>query len=137
MEQLEEVTHCRHDFTSLTAQEELASFSPFSFVVCDASTNATEVFPKIICTFDKVHEKLRREEPDKMLLTCPSNVVITIKMPYKTNKSQTRILKTIRNQLPHTITSMLKWSTAKRAFYKIVHQMANSDNERTIIIQFR
>mmetsp|Transcript_12183 Transcript_12183/g.18490 ORF Transcript_12183/g.18490 Transcript_12183/m.18490 type:complete len:504 (-) Transcript_12183:466-1977(-) len=137
VDQLEGVTHCRHDFTSQPALEKLASFSPFSFVVCDASTNATEVFSMIISTFDKVHEKLRREEPGCVLLTCPSNVVITIKMPFKTKGSQTRILKRIRDQLPSTIASMMKWSTASVALYKIQHQMANSHNERTIIILFR
>jgi hypothetical protein len=136
VENLTGVKHCKHDFTSESAQQEMICCSPFSHVVCDASTNASEVFSKIVGTFDKVYEKLKSEN-NGMLLTLPSQMIVTIKMPYKTAQSQNRILKKIGDELPSIVATMKKWSGSEDALFKVVHQMANSDNERTVIILFR
>lgn len=137
VENLPGVKHCRYDFTSQSAQEDMISCIPFSHVVCDASTNASEVFPKIISTFDEVHEKINKGKEEKMLLTLPLSMVVTIKMPYKTVRSRNRILKEMGDQLPARLISMMKWSGSNEAMYKVVHLMANSENERSVIILFR
>ena len=62
VENLNGILHCQKDFTSDSAIEDMVRLSPFSYIICDASTNASEVFSKLISTFDKVHDKLLKDE---------------------------------------------------------------------------
>jgi len=131
------IKHCRHDFTSKIAENEIASFGPFSLVVCDACADASDIIPMITNSFNKIHATVKEEEQDKMfLLTKPSAMVVTIKMPSRSSNNQTKILKQVQNQLSESGNVMANWSGSDKTEFKIVHLFANSETERTLIITF-
>jgi len=139
VEKLDGVKHFRKDFTSNESIEEMASFAPFSVCVCDASADASEVFSKVVSTFEKVSESL--QNGNRRLLTIPSTVVVTVKCPYKTAGSLERMLGKIYEDLPNVIQSILQSmkvdSSEVTAKYTMLHLMANSGSERTVVIRFQ
>jgi len=151
--ELAHVCHVRQDFTNDSAIEEIAKCAPYSLVVCDASTDSNEVLTKIMETFDKVSCRIQnRIEADNtggVLMTTPSAMVITLKMPYKSSQSMNRHLNQVVNTMPKMIQSITSWATKSTnnkfstetinppsmpVQYKIEHLMANSESERTLII---
>ena len=108
----------------------------------DASTDASEVFDQITTTFQKVHERINKRG-EKCLLHHPSVVVVTVKCPYKTEGSLGRVLQGVRDQLPDAVRCILNCvggggtGTDVMAQYAMVHLMANSDSERTVVILFQ
>lgn len=139
-EELDGVKHLRKDFTSVESVQEMASFAPFSICVCDASTDASEVFAKVGSTLVNVNDRLKEHGCGRRLFTVPSTLVITIKCPFKTVGSLGRMLEKVSNQLPAVIQSLLKCMNSDRseevvAKYDMVHLMANSESERTVLIR--
>jgi len=121
---LPQVTHVKSDIASVAIEP----YGPFSIVVCDAS----DVWIEII---KQVAETVVRK--GKWLL--PSVCVVTFKLPYKTLGSIQRHVDMMNESIPSRLNEMAaKMYPAEKvhARYQIVHLMANSDSERTLIAIF-
>eukprot|EP00957_Ditylum_brightwellii_P018897 1421133-Ditylum_brightwellii.AAC.1 len=76
------------------------------------------------------------------LLSLPAVMVITLKLPYKTAASLERNLKRVLSKVPHELQKIASSSSsstttaAAAVSFHIVHLMANSDSERTIVAVF-
>ena len=134
------VQHIKADFTSDSCVNELASYAPFSIVVCDACSNSDEIFSRITNTLQKVSEKMKEKENKPTVLTVPSSFVVTFKLPHKTPLSIERNLKKDVEKLPQQIQNisniMMTEANHIQASIQILHLLANSESERTVVVTF-
>jgi FtsJ-like methyltransferase len=106
----------------------------FSYLVCDASVQWNVLLPMLI---------QQLQQPGNMNTiewTIPSIVIITLKLPFKTIHSIRRHILDIQTQVPKFIESLSRIMYGKSmnisSRYRIVHCMANSDSERTLMVVF-
>jgi len=146
------------------AVEEMVRMAPFSLVVSDASVDFHEVLTKVVGCLAKADGVLKRRGEGGgshdgggkavSLLSTPSVIVITLKLPHKSKTSLDRNLKKVLDALPKEIEKMMEWVTPQPPLSpkgtegdnkehkitvdcKILHLMANTASERTCIIRFR
>jgi 23S rRNA C2498 (ribose-2'-O)-methylase RlmM len=108
----------------------LKELAPFSMLVCDASTDSNEILDKIVTLVKQI---------GKGCWTLPCAWVVTLKLPYKTVGSLERNLGKVLNTIPgHLETAAaLAFDHQVSIQFKILHLMANSDSERTIVAVFQ
>ena len=108
----------------------------FSYLVCDASVQWNVLLPMI------THQLQLEINKNIIQWTIPSVVIITLKLPFKTIHSIRRHILDIQKQVPNFIQtlSMTMYGNDKAATvssnYRIIHCMANSDSERTLLVTF-
>ena len=108
----------------------------FSYLVCDASVQRNVLLPMII------HQLQQEVNMNIIQWTIPSVVIITLKLPFKTIHSIRRQILDITKQVPSFIQTLstIMFGNDQPAIiswkYRIIHCMANSDSERTLIIIF-
>jgi 23S rRNA C2498 (ribose-2'-O)-methylase RlmM len=122
---LPQVVHVQSSIKSTT----IAPYGPFTILVCDASDVWIEIMNQIAETV-----------VGKCTWMLPSVCVITLKLPFKTLQSIQRHVDMMAESIPSHLDDM-----AEKMFpsedrvqvqYQIVHLMANSDSERTLIAIF-
>ena len=123
---LPQVTHVQSSIKSAS----IASYGPFMILVCDASDVWIEIMKQIA---DTVVGMASWE--------LPSVCVITLKLPFKTLQSVQRHVDMMAESIPSHLDDMAKkmFPTVDRVevLFQIVHLMANSDSERTLIALFQ
>lgn len=101
----------------------------FSLVVCDASL-----------VWSQLLNEFKSHVMTKATWTLPSVWVLTMKLPFKTHNSIQRNLDRLRSLLPAQLEEMAKLGYPGRSHLRIrfqmLHLMANSDSERTVIAVF-
>lgn len=102
---------------------------PISFLVCDACVDSCDILEKII----QLMECLVSNS-----FALPAAFVITLKMPYKTPTSLDRNLEKVKTKIPTRLRKMasLAYEQKVKIRHRIVHLMANSDSERTLVVVF-
>mmetsp|Transcript_13282 Transcript_13282/g.15230 ORF Transcript_13282/g.15230 Transcript_13282/m.15230 type:complete len:438 (+) Transcript_13282:54-1367(+) len=126
------VKHIRGDMCSEAVITEISQTTKLlSLLVCDASTNSHETFPKLLKLIERLgqgHWKL------------PCAWVVTLKLPYKTKGSLERNLNKALQHIPHQLQAIANFSFSESSSisirFKVVHLIANSESERTIIALF-
>jgi FtsJ-like methyltransferase len=106
----------------------------FSILVCDASVQWNNLLPLLLQTMSR--NKLA------MTWTLPAIVVLTLKLPFKTIPSLQRHVADIQQQVPLYIQSLQSIlypppQPPISSRHWIIHLMANSDSERTLLILFQ
>jgi 23S rRNA U2552 (ribose-2'-O)-methylase RlmE/FtsJ len=126
MEAAQLPTHCRQ----------------YSIVVCDACVNWNDLLD------DDVLIRVLIQTANQW--TVPAFAVITLKLPFKTVGSIQNHIQSIHEKLPHFLWNMCQTmypkdsnvddtdesTTVIKPAYRLVHLMANSDSERTLIAKF-
>jgi hypothetical protein len=121
------VTHVHSQME--TAGAELKSHGPYSVVVCDASMVWMELL-----------KQLSAKVVPSAEWCLPSLWVITMKFPFKTLGSIQNHVKSLQDcaaeHLEKMAVAMYPDNPKVRPTYRVVHLMANSDSERTLIAVF-
>lgn len=118
------------DMASAQAVEGIASVTgPISFLVCDACVDSFNILEKIVQLMERIGGNA---------FALPAACVITLKMPYKTRTSLDRNLEKVKKKIPQQLRKMasLSYEQQVNIRHQIVHLMANSDSERTLIVIF-
>lgn len=126
-----------------TALQKHTAANPLSLLVCDASTDSNEVIDRILALL----KRLQTDVDNSAACTkwsVPSAWVVTLKLPYKTVGSLTRNLTKVTDKIPQQLATAVDLmsfdatATTKpiSVRYKVVHLMANSESERTLIAIF-
>ena len=108
----------------------------FSYLVCDASVQWNLLLPMIL---QQLQQPINM---DVIQWTIPSVLIVTLKLPFKRIHSIRRHVLEIRKQVPLFLQtlSMIMYgkikSTTIVSRYRIVHCMANSESERTLLAFF-
>ena len=104
----------------------------FAILVCDASVQWNNLLPLILQTL------LRNQTVVTWAL--PAIVVITLKLPFKTIHSIERHILDIEQRVPKFTldlqATLYPTNLSVTPRYRIIHLMANSDSERTLLIFF-
>jgi len=138
---LDGVIYVCEDVRSNSSTLAMARYAPFPLLVCDASMDNYLIFQVLEESLSLVHKALG----DKPVLTLPSFVVITLKFAYKTEASIQRNLQKAMNALPDRIASLIPFTSPLNGNgnkdcvnfeYKVIHLMANSSSERTVLIKY-
>lgn len=106
---------------------DLKPYGPYSLTVCDASMLGVCVFDELLVAAANAAWSL------------PSTWIITLKLPFKTLGSIQRHLDALNESLPRNVDDLgqILYPNRKVATdYHIVHLMANSDSERTLLLTF-
>jgi hypothetical protein len=97
-------------------------------VVCDASVLWHTLLDGLLESFKRRHE---------LTWTLPVTFVITMKLPFKTLHSIQRQVRQLNERI-HTFAKNLAQMMAPGrpvdCFHRLVHLMANSDSERTLLL---
>lgn len=121
------VTHVHSQME--TAGAELKSHGPYSVVVCDASMVWMDLL-----------KKLSSHVVPSAEWCLPSLWVVTMKFPFKTLGSIQNHVKSLQDTAAEHLSKMAKAMYPDNPFvrptYRVVHLMANSDSERTLIAVF-
>jgi len=145
----------------LLLQHNGTTVAPYSMVVCDASIMWSELMDELLkriqVWMDSYHNMLSDENNDNgdqkpLVLWCrPLTWVITMKLPFKTIGSIQRHVQQMHERLPRDLERMASILfpfpknnatdgstkvTPIRTRFRVVHLMANSDSERTLIAVF-
>ncbi|KAI2496532.1 FtsJ-like methyltransferase [Fragilaria crotonensis] len=122
---LPQVVHVQSSIKST----DIAPYGPFTILVCDASDVWKEIMNQIAATV-----------VGKSKWMLPSVCVITLKLPFKTLQSIQRHVDMMAESIPSHLDDMAEkmfpTEDRVRVRYQIVHLMANSDSERTLIAIF-
>ena len=121
---LPEVTYVKANLEDTSA---LAGRGPFSFLVCDASI-----------PFGRVMESIGKLTKDASF-QLPCVWVITAKMPFKTLGSIERQIDNIYREVPSQVSQMANDMFPAKTIdvhFALVHLMANSESERTMLMTF-
>lgn len=109
--------------------------SSISHVVCDSSTDSNRILPDVVQLIENLSLL------PSISWTRPSYWVVTLKLPYKTSQSVQRnierVMQTIPEHLRHAASFCYRDQKAVEIEYQVVHLMANSDSERTLIAILR
>jgi predicted rRNA methylase YqxC with S4 and FtsJ domains len=107
----------------------------FSILVCDASVQWNNLLPLILQTMQR--------NQTAVTWTLPAMLVLTLKLPFKTIPSLQRHVADIQQQVPifiQNLQSILYPPSVSHppmsSRHRIIHLMANSDSERTLLIFF-
>jgi FtsJ-like methyltransferase len=115
---------------------DLTPHGPFSLVVCDASFLWSDLLPVIIQLIQR-HGPTSTAAP---LFRLPCTWVITMKLPFKTEGSIARQVSRMHERLGDFVQTMgQKMYGADqhtRSHFRLLHLMANSYTERTVLIRF-
>ena len=127
------VHHIRAELSTDISIKGLASHTPYSVIVCDASiSDANELLVKIVETLKKVSLLLNEEE--RGVIALPLCLVITLKLPYKTSGSIERNLEKVKQYIPKYLEQIAKLGGDDvKVLHKICHLLANSASERALI----
>jgi 23S rRNA U2552 (ribose-2'-O)-methylase RlmE/FtsJ len=124
-----------------TALQKYAEAGPLSLLVCDASTDSNEVLDRILTLLKRLQTTEDCTTTTKW--TVPSAFVVTLKLPYKTVGSLARNLTKVVGMIPQqlaTAVNAMSFDTTKSTpivvRFQVVHLMANSESERTLIAVF-
>jgi hypothetical protein len=121
------VTHVHSQME--TAGAELKAHGPYSVVVCDASMVWMELLKRLSSNVVPSAE-----------WCLPSLWVVTMKFPFKTLGSIQNHVKSLQDcaaeHLDKMAVAMYPDNPRVRPTYRVVHLMANSDSERTLIAVF-
>ncbi|CAB9518831.1 FtsJ-like methyltransferase [Seminavis robusta] len=117
------------------------SQGPFGMVVCDASllwNEALDLFEKVIVRKSSSSESDNLTAPK---FTLPCIFVITLKLPFQTLQSIRRHIDMIHQRLPECLASMAATmydcsNPPIQSRHYLLHLMANSTSERTLIVVF-
>jgi FtsJ-like methyltransferase len=104
--------------------------APISLLVCDASTDSNEILENIVTLVEKLGVDC---------WTLPCVWVVTLKLPYKTVGSLERNLGKVVMSIPGIMSRVIELAFVNQnvlAKIKILHLMANSDSERTLVVLF-
>jgi 23S rRNA U2552 (ribose-2'-O)-methylase RlmE/FtsJ len=124
------VVNVTADMASAQAVEAIAAVTePISFLVCDACVDSFNILEKIV----QLTERL-----DRNSFALPAAFVMTLKMPHKTPTSLDRNLEKVKKTIPKQLRKMasLSYEQQVNIRHQIVHLMANSDCERTLVVMF-
>jgi FtsJ-like methyltransferase len=122
-------------------EADIAPFEPFGLVVCDASllwSEALDLFQDIVA--QRAPNVIGQEtRPNKFTLPCI--FIITMKLPFQTLPSIQRHIDLINQRLPHYLSRMAAAMCTNgepivQARHTLVHLMANSTAERTLVAIF-
>lgn len=122
------VYHVAADLSSHTTVKAISERErPLSVLVCDACIDNHLILDKI--------EQLLEQLPQGSW-SLPSSWVITLKFPFKTTDSLQRNIEKIMKAIPSQLQRMgrIAYEGKICARFRIVHLMANSDGERTLIV---
>lgn len=115
--------------------DKLKPYGPFGILVCDASQLWSELLELFVKAF--TGESTNSSMP---AFTLPCIFVITMKLPFQTPMSIQRHVDLIRERTPQFLSNMAKVMYPDAAVVKtrssVVHLMANSPSERTLLIVF-
>lgn len=126
-DRVRKLSHVTHLATTLE-NANLQAHGPYSMVVCDASELYMELFRKM--------KTLTGKPP---CWTLPSVWVVTMKLPFKSIGSVQRHVNIIEESAGSHLREMALAMFPKeniRIAYRVIHAMANSDSERTLIAVF-
>ena len=126
---LEGVHQLVAELSSPPVAKMLNEMLPLSMLVCDASTDSNEILEKIVTLVRRI---------GKGCWTLPCVWVVTLKLPYKTVRSLERNLGKVLETIPGHLEAAaeLAFDHQVSIQFKILHLMANSDSERTIVALF-
>ena len=122
------VQHVATDLASpIAADAIVATSSPIFLLVCDACIDSHGILDEIVQLVVRLQNRIRWE--------LPAALVITLKMPYKTPRSLDRNMEKVKKTIPSQLRKIASLSNeqAVKIRYQIVHLMANSDSERTLV----
>ncbi len=125
--------------SSSQQQQQQHPISLISHVVCDSSTDSHRILPNVVQLVEQLSSL------PFVTWTRPSYWVVTLKLPYKTAQSVQRNLDKVVDTIPLHLRRLASLcysnddvsSSSVVIDYQIVHLMANSDSERTLIAIFR
>ena len=130
---LPQVTHIRSKMQELESSS--CPKGPYSIIVCDACVLWMELFV------------LLKEKVLPCIQCClPSTWVMTMKLPFRSTGSIRRHIQSLQEQLDTTLDEMArilfpqqeeKEQSRVRCTWQLVHLMANSDSERTLLVHFQ
>jgi hypothetical protein len=124
-----QLSNVRHLPSSMETANYDSIGMPCAILVCDAS-----LLWFLLC------ERLSDHVLDKVQWRIPAVFVVTLKLPYKTTGSLERQILLIDKGMPDILkemaTKMYPTNNKVKAIFRIVHVMANSDSERTLIAIF-
>jgi hypothetical protein len=110
--------------------------SVYSYLVCDASVQWNLLLPMIL------HQLQQPNNMNIIQWTVPSAAIVTLKLPYKRIHSIRSHVLDIQKQVPLFLQRLLtimygnQKSTTISSRYRIIHCMANSESERTLLAIF-
>jgi FtsJ-like methyltransferase len=115
---------------------DLTPHGPFSLVVCDASFLWSDLLPVILQLIQR-HGPTSTTTP---LFRLPCTWVITMKLPFKTEGSIARQVSRMHERLGDFVQTMGQEMYGKdqqpHSHFHLLHLMANSYTERTVLIRF-
>jgi FtsJ-like methyltransferase len=122
-------------------EADIEPYEPFGLVVCDASllwSEALDLFQNVVC---QRAPNCTGQEPSRNKFTLPCIFVITLKLPFQTLPSIQRHIHLINQRLPQYLSRMASAMCTNgepivQARHTLVHLMANSTAERTLIAIF-
>jgi hypothetical protein len=117
------------ELSSEQVAQALAATAPLSMLVCDSSTDSNEILAKIESLLKRL---------GKGCWTLPCAWVVTLKLPYKTVGSMERNLGLVLKTVPQHLESAaaLAFDQPVSIKFKVIHLLANSESERTIVAVF-
>lgn len=127
---LPQVTHVQSRLNDWTLAKDLASHGPYTIAACDASVLWADLLEMLVRAVASSAEWL-----------VPCVWVVTLKFPFKTTGSVQRQIELIQERLPKFLNDLSQAMYPKqfghiRASHQLLHLMANSDSERTLLIVF-
>lgn len=130
VESMPGVVHVAVDMTSDDTVNAIeATGVPISLLVCDACIFSGEIIEKTI-------ELIERLDHDSWAL--PAAFVITLKMPYRQAANLNRNIENAKKKIPSLLSKAgsIMYKNEVKIRYKVVHLMANSPLERTLVAIF-
>ena len=125
------VVHVAADLSSAQAANTIDALdAPISLLVCDACVLSYEIL-------DKILELIQRLD-GKAWSSMPAAFVITLKLPYRSPASIDRNLEKVKKTIPSLLNkaASIMYNDKVTIRYQVLHLMANSDLERTLVAIF-
>jgi hypothetical protein len=136
------VVHCRKDFTSQEAGQEISKLAPYSSIVCDANIDPPLILGDIMKALVSAASFLLPSEVGELqgdgmsiasLFASNCALVVTLKFPYKSVASVERNLALFEKTLPQELRKIADLDENDPDIsYEIVYLYANSASERTL-----
>ena len=127
----------------------LQPYGPFGIVVCDASllwSELLEILLRVVRNMSAAQpnndNQEKQQSPSSSAFTLPCILVLTMKLPYQTLQSIQRHVRLIHEQVPkflHELAAAMYPNFSQQDIQSrdvLVHLMANSSSERTLIVIF-
>jgi 23S rRNA U2552 (ribose-2'-O)-methylase RlmE/FtsJ len=134
------VHHIRNDISSNETIKLLATYAPFSLIVCDACVDVASLFEKIVQSLQGVSSLLK--SPNQVF-SWPLCLVVTLKFPHKTSGSIDRHMDRAERTISDFLRKVMSLGCDEETKvsdievkYKICHLFANSVAERCLIAVF-